>query len=49
MSNQHPDLVDEQAFIDFAYACLERSRDDAWKLRDLTEAGPGGTFQNRFD
>ena len=49
MSNQHPDLVDEQAFIDFAYACLERSRDDAWKLRDLTEAGPGGTFQNRFE
>ena len=49
MTGQHPDLLDEQAFIDFAYLCLERSKDDAWKLRDLTEAGPGGTFQNRFE
>src|SRR5438105_9885773 len=47
--SQHPDLVDEQAYIDFAYACLERSRADAWRLRDLTEAGRGGTHQNRYE
>src|SRR3954447_15075956 len=47
--SQHPDLVDEQAYIDFAYACLERSREDAWRLRDLTEAGRGGTHQNRYE
>jgi DNA helicase IV len=49
MTQQHPDLVDEQAHIDHAYDCLERSRDDAWKLRDLTEAGLGGTFQARYE
>ena len=47
--SQHPDLVDEQAYIDFAYACLERSREDAWRLRDLTEAGRGGTHQARYE
>ncbi len=49
MTAQHPDFDDEQAYIDHAYACLERSRDDAWKVRELTEAGIGGTFQNRFE
>lgn len=49
MTQHHPDLADEQAHIDHAYACLERSRDDAWKLRDLTEAGLGGTFQARYE
>jgi len=49
MTAQHPDFDDEQAYIDHAYACLERSREDAWKVRDLTEAGVGGTFQNRFE
>src|SRR5215207_747359 len=47
--SQHPDLVDEQAYIDFAYTCLERSRADAWRLRALTEAGRGGTHQNRYE
>ena len=47
--SQHPDLADEQAYIDFAYTCLERSREDAWRLRDLTEAGRGGTHQNRYE
>ena len=47
--SQHPDLVEEQAYIDFAYTCLERSREDAWRLRDLTEAGRGGTHQNRYE
>jgi DNA helicase IV len=49
MTAQHPDFDDEQAYIDHAYACLEKSREDAWKVRDLTEAGVGGTFQNRFE
>ena len=47
--SQHPDLVEEQTYIDFAYTCLERSREDAWRLRDLTEAGRGGTHQNRYE
>ncbi len=49
MTNQHPDLADEQAYIDRAYGCLDRSRQDAWKLRDLSERGRGGTFQARYE
>ena len=49
MAAQHPDLDEEQAYIDHAYACLELSRQDAWKMRNLTESGMGGTFQNRFE
>lgn len=49
MTEQHPDLADEQAHVDHAYDCLERSRTDAWKLRDLSEAGLGGTFQARYE
>jgi DNA helicase IV len=46
---QHPDLAAEQAYIDFAYECLERTRTDAWRLRNLTEADLGGTHQARFE
>ena len=46
---QHPDLAQEQAYVDRAYECLERTRQDAWKLRQLTEAGLGGTFQARYE
>ena len=49
MTQHHPDLVDEQAYIDHAYACLAASREAAWKLRDLSEADLGGTFQARFE
>jgi DNA helicase IV len=49
MTEQHPDLADEQAYIDHAYDCLEESRTDAWKLRDLSEATLGGTFQARYE
>lgn len=49
MTATHPDLPEEQAFIDHAYACLEQSRIDAWKLRDLSEPGLGGTFQARYE
>ena len=49
MTASHPDIPEEQAFIDHAYACLEQSRSDAWKLRDLSEPGLGGTFQARYE
>src|SRR5262245_6026807 len=45
MTQNHPDLADEQAYIDHAYECLEQSRAAAWRLRDLNEADLGGTFQ----
>ncbi len=49
MTQQHPDLEAEQQRIDFAYECLERSRDDAWKMRELHEGTLGGTFQARYE
>jgi DNA helicase IV len=49
MTQQHPDLAEEQAYIDHAYECLEQSRTDAWKLRGLSEATLGGTFQARYE
>ena len=49
MTQHHPDLADEQAYIDHAYDCLEQSRSSAWRLRDLTEPDLGGTFQARFE
>ena len=49
MTQHHPDLHDEQAYVDHAYECLEQSKQAAWQLRDLTEADLGGTFQARFE
>ena len=49
MTQQHPDLADEQAYIDHAYVCLDTSREAAWRMRDMTEADLGGTFQARFE
>ncbi|NNE12228.1 MAG: ATP-binding domain-containing protein [Ilumatobacter sp.] len=49
MTQHHPDLADEQAYIDHAYECLDESRSVAWRLRDLSEADLGGTFQARFE
>ena len=49
MTQHHPDLAAEQAYIDHAYDCLEESRTSAWRLRDLTEPDLGGTFQARFE
>ncbi len=49
MTQQHPDLLAEQAYIDHAYDCLNTSRDAAWRMRDMTEADLGGTFQARFE
>ena len=48
-SGLHPDIADEQGYIDHAYDCLERSRTDAWKMRDLHEGTLGGTFQARYE
>lgn len=49
MSQHHPDLAAEQAFIDHAYHCLEQSKVDAWKMRGLHEGQLGGTFQARYE
>ncbi len=49
MSQHHPDLPAEQAFIDHAYHCLEQSKVDAMKLRGLHEGTLGGTFQARYE
>ena len=49
MTQQHPDLADEQAYIDRAYECLDTSREAAWRMRNMTEADLGGTFQARFE
>jgi DNA helicase IV len=49
MTQQHPELAEEQAYVDFAYECLERTKASAWRLRDLNEADLGGTFQARFE
>ncbi len=49
MTQHHPELAAEQAYIDHAYDCLEQSRTSAWRLRDLTEPDLGGTFQARFE
>ena len=49
MTQQHPELADEQAYVDYAYECLERTKQSAWRLRDLSEADLGGTFQARFE
>jgi DNA helicase IV len=45
----HPDLEAEQAYIDHAYASLEAARERALSLRRLTEIGPGGTHQARYE
>lgn len=49
MTQQHPDLADEQAYIDHAYDCLVASRSAALRIRDMTEADQGGTFQARYE
>lgn len=43
------ELEAEQAYIDHAYECLERTRRAALGAKDLVEHGPGGTFQARFE
>ena len=45
----HPDLIDEQAHIDHAYACLQATREAAARLTSMVEVGRGGTEQARFE
>ena len=45
----HPELDAEQAYIDHAYECLERSRRTAESMREEVVDGRGGTFQNRYE
>lgn len=39
----------EQAYIDHAYECLEKSRIEAARLTSMVESGAGGTNQARFE
>jgi DNA helicase IV len=45
----HPDLAAEQAYLDRAHACLERSRQAATRLTSMVEVGRGGTEQARYE
>ncbi|MDQ3542774.1 MAG: helicase, partial [Actinomycetota bacterium] len=49
MTQQHPELESEQAYVDFAYDCLESTKTSAWRLRGLHEPDMGGTMQARFE
>src|SRR4026209_2566456 len=49
MTQQHPELETEQAYVDYAYECLESTRTSAWRLRDLNQPDMGGTMQARFE
>ncbi len=49
MTTHHPDLAAEQQYLDHAYACLEAAREDAFRMRALTEVGRGGTHQARYE
>src|SRR6478735_11650401 len=43
------ELAAEQAYVDHAYACLERTRNAVTSQRDQTDGGQGGTFQARYE
>ncbi len=45
----HPELDAEQAYIDHAYDCLERTKRTVESMREGVVDGQGGTFQNRFE
>src|SRR5919107_4561710 len=45
----HPELAAEQAYIEYAYDCLEAARERALGLRRLSSIGPGGTHQARVE
>ncbi len=49
-TSANSELEAEQAYVDHAYACLERTRRAATALREVGRVdGPGGTFQARFE
>jgi DNA helicase IV len=45
----HPDLEAEQAYVDYAYECLDAARRRAASLGSMVEVGRGGTEQARFE
>ena len=45
----HPELDAEQAYIDHAHECLERTRQVVESMREGVVDGQGGTFQNRYE
>ncbi|MEM7140325.1 MAG: DNA/RNA helicase domain-containing protein [Actinomycetota bacterium] len=49
MSDRHPELDAEQAYLDFAYACLEDARERAQRASGTHDAQQGGTTQHRFE
>lgn len=49
VSDRHPELDAEQAYLDFAYACLEDARERAQRATGTHEAQQGGTTQHRFE
>lgn len=50
MSAVHPEIEAEQAYIDFAYDCLDQTRKAATRLESMVEVGPrGGTNQARYE
>ncbi|MEN9822166.1 MAG: hypothetical protein RLZ04_592 [Actinomycetota bacterium] len=49
MTQNHPDIAAEQAFIEHAYDCLEQTKAHALQMRALHEGTLGGTFQARYE
>lgn len=47
--SQHPEFAAEQAYLNWAYECLETMRSAARVLQYSIETGPGGTHQARFE
>lgn len=45
----HPELDTEQAYVDRAYECLDRTKAQVEAMREGATGGKGGTFQNRFE
>ena len=49
MSDRHPELDAEQAYLDLAYACLDESRQRASRLTSNYAPAAGGTTQARHE
>jgi DNA helicase IV len=49
VSDRHPELDAEQAYLDFAYACLDEARDRASRITDGHAPQKGGTTQHRHE
>lgn len=49
MSQRHPELEAEQAYLDAAYGCLDDSRERVRRITEMFEATRGGTNQARFE